>query len=228
MRIVFRPVLLAAALATVPGAPATAALTTPVSAASTTVQAALPAASADLLHRAATLNAGLKSSIASIHVGVRLQSFPFLSTALDGSSYYERPDKQAVVFDSVPALAAEFKKVYPKLDPPAAWPALYRISVLGDANGATTFRLVPLHGGRVARLDVVVDDRAATVGGYTWTYVDGGSVAFTQTFATRDGNALVVAQAGRVDLPAYKADVTSTFTNYRLNVPVPSDVFGVR
>lgn len=188
----------------------------------------MSAASADpeLLRRAVALNADLRSYQAAVHVNVALTSFPFLSTALDGNVYYERPDRQAIVFQSVPALAGEFRKVYPKLDPPASWPALYRISALGDTGTVTTFRLVPLHIGRVAHLDVAIDDRAATIAGYVWTYTDGGSVAFTQRFAVYDGRTLVAAQTGHVDLPAYKAEVTSTFSNYRLNAPIPSDVFG--
>lgn len=189
-------------------------------------QGASTAESLDLVRRAASVNANLRSYVADVRVDVALKSFPFLSTSLDGEAYYERPDKEAIVFDHVPALAGEFKKVYPKLDPPGSWSSIYRISVDGDLGGVTTFRLEPLHPGRVAHLDVKVDDRTATIGAYTWTYVDGGTVSFTQNFLNRDGNALVAAQTGRVDLPSYKADVVSHFSKYRLNVAVPSDVFG--
>ena len=36
----------------------------------------------------------------------------------------------------------------------------------------------------------------------------------------------IKSQAGKVELPSYKADVTSTFSNFKLNVSIPDTVFG--
>jgi outer membrane lipoprotein-sorting protein len=96
---------------------------------------------------------------------------------------------------------------------------------VGDADGSTTFRLVPKKGGRVEHLDVKVDDANATIAGYTWTYKDGGSVSFDQSYKSVGGNFLVDKQSGHVDLPSYKADVTSQFSNYQINVAVADSVF---
>jgi hypothetical protein len=127
----------------------------------------------DLYKRMVALNGDVRTYKASVHVDVVLKSFPFLSPSLDGTSYYRRPDRQAVVFDTMPSLASQFKKVYPNVDPPSRWPALYDVTVASDAGGATTFRLVPKKSGRVAHLDVVVDDATATIRAYTWSYTDG-------------------------------------------------------
>jgi hypothetical protein len=171
------------------------------------------------------LNGDVRTYKASVHVDVVLKSFPFLSPSLDGTSYYRQPDRQAVIFDTMPSLASQFKKVYPNVDPPSRWPALYDVTLTSDAGGATTFRLVPKKNGRVAHLDVVVDDATATIRAYTWSYTDGGSVAFEQTFKSVGNDYLIDKQSGHVDLPSYQADVTSKFSHYELNVALPSDVF---
>jgi len=130
-----------------------------------------------------------------------------------------------VVFDTVPALASQFKKVYPKIDPPGDWLVTYAVYVLNDTGGSTTFRLVPKKNGRVDHLDVKADDANGTITAYTWTYKDGGFVSFDQSYKTVDGNFLVDKQTGHVELPSYKADVTSQFSNYHLNVAIADSVF---
>jgi outer membrane lipoprotein-sorting protein len=97
--------------------------------------------------------------------------------------------------------------------------------VLGDDSVTTTFRLVPKKNGRVDHLDVKTDDTNATITSYTWTYKDGGFVAFDQSYKTVDGDFLVDKQSGHVELPSYKADVTSQFSNYRINVSIEDSVF---
>jgi hypothetical protein len=131
------------------------------------------ATDSDLYHRMTQVNAHLRSYKADLHADVAMKTFPFLSPSLDGNIYYRQPDKEAVVFDTVPALAAQFKKVYPRIEPPALWPTIYTVSLLGDDGGITTFRLVPRKHGRVSHLDVKTDDASATIKSMTWTYEDG-------------------------------------------------------
>ena len=69
------------------------------------------------------------------------------------------------------------------------------------------------------------DDTNGTITAYTWTYKDGGYVTFDQSYTSVDGNFLVDKQSGHVELPSYKADVTSRFSNYQLNVAVADSVF---
>ncbi|MGH7708595.1 MAG: hypothetical protein ACREM8_03570 [Vulcanimicrobiaceae bacterium] len=189
------------------------------------VPANLPSEASALLKRMTQLNTGLRSYKADLHAEIALKTFPFISPSLDGNVYYKAPDQEAAVFDTVPALASQFKKVYPRIPAPMNWPKIYTITTLGDSGGLTTFRLVPIKNGRVERLDVKVDDANATIASYIWTYKDGGSISFQQSFKTIDGNYLVDKQVGHVDLPAYKADVTNVLSNYKLNVPVADSVF---
>ncbi|HMD02997.1 MAG TPA: hypothetical protein VKG44_08555 [Candidatus Baltobacteraceae bacterium] len=178
-----------------------------------------------LLRRMVQLNSKVKTYRAVVHLDVALKTFPYISPSLEGNVYYKQPDKEAVVFDTVPALASQFKKVYPRVDPPASWLRIYDVAQMGDDGALTTFRLVPKKNGRVEHLDVKVDDATATIKSYIWTYKEGGFVSFDQTFETLDGNYLVEKQSGHVDLPSYKAEVTSAFSKYQLNVQIADSVF---
>jgi outer membrane lipoprotein-sorting protein len=184
-----------------------------------------PAPANDVYARMQKVNAGLKSYQAAFHVDVRLHSFLPLNPSLDGIAYYKQPDKNAIVFNTVPVLAQQFKKIYPQLEPPSEWPKLYDVSPAGDDGTTAQFRLVRKKNGRIDHVDVTVDDRTATVTSMTYVYKDGGSVSFQQTYRAIDGNYVLATQTGKVDLPQYKADVASTFSNYKLNVPIDDGVF---
>jgi outer membrane lipoprotein-sorting protein len=179
----------------------------------------------DLFVRMQRLNADVKTYTATLHVDVAMKSFPFLNPGLDGSVYYEQPDRTAVVFNTVPVLAEQFKKVYPNIEPPSKWLDLYDVSIGADTNGATAFKLVPKNAARVDHVDVRVDDKAATILSMTWTYKDGGYVTLAQQFAPVGGHLMVNRQSGHVELPAYKADVSAAFSGYKLNVPIDERVF---
>ena len=183
------------------------------------------APSSELYTRMQHVNAGLKSYSADLTVAIETHGFPYISPTLEGKAYYKHPDKTAVQFQSVPALAGQLKKVVAQMEPPAEWPRLYTVDQTNDDGTTAAFRLVRKKNGRIDHVDVKVDDKTATVVGMTYFYKDGGSVAFTQTYDQINGNFVVKQQNGKVDIPHYNADVTSTFRNYKLNVPVPDSVF---
>jgi outer membrane lipoprotein-sorting protein len=189
--------------------------------------AVAPAAPApgDVFARMQRVNANLRSYQADLHVDVTTHGFPFISPSLDGKAYFERPNKNAVIFETVPALANEFKKVYPQLEPPDTWADLYDVTPVADDGTASQFRLVRKKNGRIDHVDVTVDDQTATVTGMTYVYKDGGSISFQQTYAVLDGNYVIKSQTGTVDLPSYHADVNSSFSNYKLNIAIDQQVF---
>src|SRR5205807_543181 len=83
---------------------------------------------AEVYARMQKVNAGLRSFQADLHVDVKMRSFPPINPSLDGVAYYKQPDKNAVIFNTVPLLANAFKKIYPQLEPPAEWPRLYEVT----------------------------------------------------------------------------------------------------
>lgn len=182
-------------------------------------------ASNDLFVRMQKLNADVKTYSAVLHVDVTMKSFPFLNPGLDGNVYYQQPDKTAVVFNTVPVLAEQFKKVYPNIDPPSKWLDLYDVSIVGDNKTSTQFKLVPKNAARVDHVDIRVDDKAATIVSMTWIYKDGGYVTLAQQFAPVGGHLMVNHQTGHVELPSYKADVSAAFSGYKLNAPIDERVF---
>ena len=182
----------------------------------------------DLYARMQRVNTGLNSYQADITVAIKMNSFPYLSPTLEGKAYYKKPDKTAVQFQSVPALAGQLKKVVGQMEPPADWPRLYEVTKTGDDGNVATFRLVRKKNGRIDHVDVKVDDKTATVSEMTYVYKEsegGGSIKFTNQYDQISGNFVVKAQTGKVDIPHYNADINSTFANYKINVPVNDAVF---
>src|SRR6202011_3414126 len=124
---------------------------------------------------------------------------------------------------SVPALAGQLKKVVGQMEQPAEWPKLYDVSPTGDDGTSATFKLVRKKNGRIDHVDVKVDDKTATVTEMTYFYKEsegGGSIKFSNQYEQMSGNFVVKTQTGKVDIPHYNADISSTFANYKLNVPV--------
>jgi hypothetical protein len=189
----------------------------------------LPASAQDDLYaRMQRVNSGLTSYQADITVAIQMHTFPYLSPTLEGKAYYKKPDKNAVQFQSVPALAGQLKKVVGQMEPPSDWPKLYEVTKTGDDGTNAMFKLVRKKNGRIDHVDVKVDDKTATVSEMTYVYKEsegGGSIKFVNTYDQIAGNFVVKQQTGKVDIPHYNADISSKFANYKLNVPIDEKVF---
>jgi hypothetical protein len=182
----------------------------------------------DLYARMQRVNTGLNSYQADVTVAIKLNTFPYLSPTLEGKAFYKKPDKTAVQFQSVPALAGQLKKVVGQMEPPSDWPRLYDVTKTGDDGNVASFRLVRKKNGRIDHVEVKVDDKTATVSEMTYVYKEsegGGSIKFTNQYDQIAGNFVVKQQTGKVDIPHYNADISSTFANYKINVPVSDAVF---
>ena len=179
----------------------------------------------DLYRRMVAVNSNVTSYTATTHVDVTMRSFPFLKAPLDGTVYFKRPNKEAIVFDTLPALASAFKKVYPNLPAPARWTDEFNVALDSDDGTTALFRLTKKKQGRIDHLDVKVDDKTATPVSFTYTYVDGGYVTFDLQYMAVGNNYMIKSQTGHVELPSYKADVTSAFSDYKLNVAIADSVF---
>ncbi len=173
------------------------------------------------------VNENLASYQADVTVAILTHGPPFISPTLQGKMYFKKPDKNAVVFDTVPFIAQQAKHVVAQIEPPSEWPQIYDVTPTGDDGTTATFRLVRKKNGRIDHVEVKVDDASATVAAMTYFYRDnGGTIAFAQTYDRVGDDYVLKTQTGKVDIPHYNADVTSTFSHYQLNVSVPDSVFG--
>lgn len=179
-----------------------------------------------LLQRLASQSAHVRSYTAAVHADIAMRTFPYLSPSLDGTYYHKEPDKNKIVFTSgLPTIAKQFSKVYPQVPSPARWKAEFAISTENEADGVTTFKLVPRKHGRIDHIDARVEEKTATVVGLRWNYNDGGYANLDQSYTTVDGNPIVSGQTGHLEVPSYTADLHSTFSNFKINADIPDSVF---
>lgn len=191
-----------------------------------TAGAQTPTPAADLLARMSAQNSGVQSYTATIHADIAMHTFPYLSPKLEGTYYHKEPSKNKIVFTSgLPFLAKQFSKVYPEVESPSRWNDVYVVSSEGDATGYTTFKLVPRKHGRIDHIDAKVNDQTAEVVSMRWNYNDGGYATLDQTYTPVQGHLLVTQQTGHFEVPHYNADLTSTFSDFKINAPIPDSVF---
>lgn len=190
------------------------------------VSAPSAGAGTDLLARMGAVNAGLHSYTATLRAHVALTTFPFLATDVVGTYYHKDPDLNKLEITSgLPGIAQQFGKLYPSIEPPSRWNAVYHVTMSGDDGRTAHFTLVPRKNGNVSRIDATVDDRTATVSSMTWNYANGGRAQMNNRYGIVRGYRLVVAQTGSVDEPSYQGTVQSTLAGYHLNPPLSDSVF---
>jgi len=179
-----------------------------------------------LLQRMVSQSGRIHSYTAAVHADIAMHTFPYLSPSLDGTYYHKEPDKNKIVFTSgLPSIAKQFSKVYPQVPSPARWKSVYVVSTENEADGVTTFKLVPRKHGRVDHIDALVDEKTATVVGLRWNYNDGGYASLDQSYTTVDGTPVVSQQTGHFEVPTYSADLKSTFSDFKINANIPDSVF---
>jgi outer membrane lipoprotein-sorting protein len=179
-----------------------------------------------LLQRMSDQASHVRSYTADVHADISMKTFPYLSPSLDGQYYHKEPNKDKLIFTSgLPSIAKQFSKVYPHVESPSRWSAVYVVTNQGDADGTTSFKLVPRKHGRVDHIDAKVDDKTATIVSMKWNYIDGGYATLDQQYSTVNGSYIVSKQSGHVEVPHYTADVVSTYSNFKLNANIPDSVF---
>jgi outer membrane lipoprotein-sorting protein len=180
----------------------------------------------DLLARMAAVNANLHSYTVNMKAHVALTTFPFLSADLLGTYYHKDPDRDKLEITSgLPAIASQFSKLYPHLEPPSRWTTVFDVKLLSDDGKTTTFKLTPKAQGNVASIEAKVDDVQATVRALQWNYTDGATATMDNTYQQVHGYLLVTSQTGSVNEPSYKGTVSSQLFDYKLNPQIADTVF---
>lgn len=166
------------------------------------------------------------SYTASVRADVAMHSFPFLSPTLEGTYYHKEPSKNKIVFTSgLPFIAREFSRVYPEVESPANWLEKYEVSVESADAAYTTLKLVPRKHGRIDHIDAKIENATADLVELRWNYNEGGYAVLDQTYGEVQGHRLVTHQTGHFEDPHYNADVSSTFSAFKINANIPDSVF---
>ncbi len=180
----------------------------------------------NVLARLISANVGLRSFTAGVNADVVMHSFPYLSANLGGMYYHKEPSKDKVVFTSgLPFIAKQFSNVYPHVESPARWHDVYEISMERDDGMYTTFKLVPRSGGRIDHIDAKVGDKSGELAQLRWNYTDGSYATLNQTYGKVGAYRLVTRETGHFENPNYNADLSSTFSNFKVNVAIPDSIF---
>jgi outer membrane lipoprotein-sorting protein len=170
--------------------------------------------------------AGIRTMSADIEVDTHLRSFPPISLTFHGHTYFQAPDKSAVVFDDVPNMLKKMMSDSPSIAPAPRWRAVYDVTVAGDDGTDTVFHLVPkAPGSKLDHIDAIVDDASGLVTEYDFADKDGATTTTHNSYTRVEGHEVPDAQTGSSQGHGYRADVVTRFSNYRLNAPLPPDAF---
>ncbi|HET9392713.1 MAG TPA: hypothetical protein VFO29_04195 [Candidatus Rubrimentiphilum sp.] len=178
------------------------------------------------LQKLIALNDRLHSYTADVRADVVMHSFPYLGATLTGTYYHKEPNKNKIVFTGgVPLIANQFSNVYPRVESPSRWNDVYAITVVKDDGKYTSFKMVPRNPGRIEHVDAKVADQSGELAELRWNYTGGGYATLDQSYGKVGAYWLVTHQTGHFQDSNYNADVTSTFSNFKVNAQIPDSIF---
>ncbi|HTV93396.1 MAG TPA: hypothetical protein VMG98_11840 [Verrucomicrobiae bacterium] len=181
--------------------------------------------SLDLLRRATDPNPALGSYTAAAHLDATLHVLVPVHKSFDGAVYYLKP-KRKISFQKVSGSLNQFKNLVSST--PSYDDALrtYTIAPLADDGSESSYSLVPKNtGSRVKSLTVFVNDRSALIDHAQWSYTNGGTLSFDETYETVGTYQLPAKADIAARFPGYSVDGTITFSGYVPNAPVSPSVF---
>jgi hypothetical protein len=182
-------------------------------------------ASLDLLRRGADPNPALKSYTASAKLDATLHVVIPVHKTFDGIVYYLKPKRQ-ISFQGVSGSLSKFKDLVTAMPSYDEVKAQYAVTPLSDDGSESSYSLVPKkQGSRVKNLIVQVNDQSALIDEAIWSYTNGGSLKFVQTYGDVGSFHLPTKADIAARFPDYSVDGTITFTNYVPNAPVSPSVF---
>jgi hypothetical protein len=185
----------------------------------------------DQLLAAAASYEGLTSYTVPVHFQVHLQKPIGTRAAVDGTAYFQSPDKGALVLDKAHGIIGQFfKGTYPIDLVPQAWPAKYHVLSVSQAteNGVAVTLLTALPrvaGDDIQEVDFTIDDAGHAPIGATWLYKNKSSIQLTFTNGRSGAYTLPQAATVAVDMPKSKLTAVVTYDAYALDADVDPKVF---
>ncbi|MDB5041639.1 MAG: hypothetical protein JWN27_2365 [Candidatus Eremiobacteraeota bacterium] len=182
-----------------------------------------------IIARVVERNPNLSSYQGRLHVDLRMTSFPFYRTALDGTTYYKKPSNFEVVFDRVPRLAKGFDKMFTDIGDASNWEKRFVVTYQGEAefNGRKDLelRMVQRVRGMIDHETVLIDPNAWTIDSIRYDYYNGGHITMKQSFREIAGYLMPAEQDAEIAIPYAKAVVHGVYTDYKTNVALDDAVF---
>ena len=168
------------------------------------------------------------------HVDVRLHTgVPFLNPALEGTTYFKRPDNYEVVFTKVPSYAKGLEQLYTDIGDPSEWNKKFTITLAGDEQFQNhrdiVLRLVQRVRGMIDHENVLIDPQDWTIVKFTYYYYNGGTISLEQSYRQEDGFTVLSDQRAVISLPHIpRAIGTAHYSAYRMNVAIDDSVFTMK
>lgn len=192
-----------------------------------TAQAAAPAADTVMSNLVQNVPTP-RSFTAATSLDLKQRDFPWAKISLQGTSYFEAPDRLAIKFSNVPGYMVSVPQAYAKILNVGAWPQRYNVQA-GEPqtfNGHTDYTLVltPKAGGS-DRGVALVDPSSWTVERVQWNLSGGVQLTMTENYTHVDSYRVPASQQVSLHTPYATADGTATMRDYVVNVPISGDVF---
>lgn len=189
-----------------------------------------PPTADDVIGRMAAARVSLNSYSVRVGFDFDIHAFLRLRFSPQATYYFKRPDKNELVFDSLPPGAQQFQRFFGSIGTPETWPKTYDISLTGTSGAGAgaryLLRMVPKdRSSNVDHVDVIVDSENLGVVKEQWFYRDGAGITMDQVNERVGGYVLPKEQIADFNFPSYKAHAVSTFDGYHLNVSIPDSVF---
>lgn len=193
-------------------------------------QQSAPLDAQTIMKRIETRNPSLGSFQARVHVGIHMQSFPWLAPNLDGTAYFKRPDNYEVVFDRVPSYAHGINKLFGDIGDPAAWQRDSNVAYDGvqnvDGHAELALRITKkIYSDQIKDTIAYVDPSTYQVVRMDFHYNNGGAISMTQTYKDQGQYNVIASQHAEIHIPHVRAVADATFGTYQTNVAVDDSVF---
>jgi hypothetical protein len=183
----------------------------------------------DILARMDAARKGLDAFSVPVHFDIDVRKPLPIPLALDGVRYFERPDKEALVMNSVPAAAQAFQRTYAGLGTPETWPKQYDLTLvaLDQATSDTMYELkgVPKNGGNVDHILLDIDRKSLAPTRARWFYRNGSTIDMTIENASAGAYLLPKTETLELVFPSYAAHAVAHFADYSINQPIPASVW---
>lgn len=184
-----------------------------------------------LLARSAALNRQPSSYSVPLHFTVHLRRPVPIRFSANATTYFEAPDKQALVITSLPRMLRRlFGHSYAGLGAiPQTWPANYRVFSARRINhdGAAAYHLdaMPKDDGAISHVtfDLLVSGLSPV--GVKWFYRDGSSIQIIIENQRIERYSLPLSEQIHITMPRLALDAVCTTGSYILDRPIASTVF---